>query len=255
VTPLVPVPATATATGATNLGRMHSQLFAAIFAVGIDPQKLIQSVGLIGLFLVIFAESGIMIGFFLPGDSLLFTAGLLTAGLTFKGDTEPFVLAGGHLWIVALGCAIAAVAGDQVGYLFGQKVGPSLFKRPESRLFKPEYVMKAEQFFEKHGPKAIILARFVPVVRTFTPIVAGTSNMHYRTFVKFNVIGGVLWSVGFVLLGYWLGQTFPWIGKNIELAVLVIVLFSLVPIGIEVWRHRRKAKLDAALAEYNEDLS
>ena len=116
-----------------------------------------------------------------------------------------------------------------------------------------EYVMKAEQFFEKHGAKAIILARFVPVVRTFTPIVAGTSNMHYRTFVKFNVIGGVVWSVGFVLLGYWLGQTFPWIGKNIELAVLVIVLFSLVPIVIEVWRHRRKAKLDAALEEFNEE--
>ena len=231
---------------------MHSQLFAAIFAVGIDPQKLIESVGLIGLFLVIFAESGIMVGFFLPGDSLLFTAGLLTAGLTLSNGND-FTLAGGHVWVVALGCAIAAVAGDQVGYVFGQKVGPSLFRRPESRLFKPEYVIKAELFFEKHGAKAIILARFVPVVRTFTPIVAGTSNMHYRTFVKFNVIGGVAWAVGFVLLGYWLGSAFPWIGKNIELAVLVIVIFSVVPIGIEVWRHRRKAKLDAALAEFNEE--
>lgn len=232
---------------------MHSSLLGTIFALGIDPQKLIQSVGLIGLFLVIFAESGIMIGFFLPGDSLLFTAGLLTAGLSFQGRAEPFVLAGGSVWIVALGCAVAAVAGDQVGYAFGQKVGPSLFKRPESRFFKPEYVMKAESFFEKHGAKAIILARFVPVVRTFTPIVAGTSNMHYRTFVRFNVIGGVGWAVGFVLLGYWLGQAFPWIGKNIELAVLVIVLFSVVPIGIEVWRHRRRAQLDAQLAEPNDE--
>ena len=231
---------------------MHSQLFTAIFAVGIDPEKLIQSVGLIGLFLVIFAESGIMIGFFLPGDSLLFTAGLLTYGLTFS-DGKYFQLAGGRVWLVALGCAIAAVAGDQVGYLFGQKVGPSLFKRPKSRLFKPEYVMKAEQFFEKHGSKAIILARFVPVVRTFTPIVAGTSNMHYRTFVKFNVIGGTVWAVGFVMMGYWLGKTFPSIGKNIELVVLVIVVFSLVPIGIEVWRHRRKAKLRDDLAEFNEE--
>jgi membrane-associated protein len=230
---------------------MHSQLFAAIFAVGIDPQRLILSIGLIGLFLVIFAESGIMIGFFLPGDSLLFAAGLLTAGIIV--NDKPWYLAGGQWWIVALGCAIAAVAGDQVGYVFGQKVGPSLFRRPESRLFKPEYVMKAELFFEKHGPKAIILARFVPVVRTFTPIVAGTSKMHYRTFVKFNVIGGVSWAVGFVMLGYWLGSAFPWIGKNMEFAVLIIVVFSLIPIGIEVWRHRRKAKLDAALAEFNEE--
>ncbi len=242
-------PARASGRRATNLVRMRSSLLASI---GIDPQRLIESVGLIGLWAVIFAESGIMIGFFLPGDSLLFTAGLLTSGLELDNGKE-FVLAGGHVWLVALGCAIAAVAGDQVGYLFGQKVGPSLFRRPESRLFKPEYVMKAELFFERHGAKAIVLARFVPVVRTFTPIVAGTSNMHYRTFVRYNVIGGVLWSVGFVLLGYWLGQTFPWIGKNIELAVLVIVLFSVVPIGIEFWRHRRKAKLDAALAEYNEE--
>ena len=232
---------------------MHSQLFAAILAVGIDPEKLLQSVGLIGLFLVIFAESGIMIGFFLPGDSLLFTAGLLTTGVVLKEGNDPFVFAGGHVWLVALGCAIAAVAGDQVGYVFGQKVGPSLFRRPESRLFKPEYVMKAELFFEKHGAKAIILARFVPVVRTFTPIVAGTSNMHYRTFVKYNVIGGVVWAVGFVMMGYWLGSAFPSIGKNIELVVVIIVVFSLIPIGIEVWRHRRKAKLDAALAEYNEE--
>ena len=231
---------------------MSTQVFAAILAVGIDPQKLLESVGLIGLWLVIFAESGIMIGFFLPGDSLLFTAGLATTGITLSDGNE-FQLAGGHVWLVALGCAVAAVAGDQVGYLFGRKVGPSLFRRPESRLFKPEYVIKAELFFERHGPKAIILARFVPVVRTFTPIVAGTSNMHYRTFVKFNVIGGVIWAVGFVLLGYWLGSAFPWIGDNLELAVIVIVLFSVVPIGIEVWRHRRKARLDAALAEYNDE--
>ena len=218
---------------------MHSQLFAAIFAVGIDPQRLIQSVGLIGLFLVIFAESGIMIGFFLPGDSLLFTAGLLTAGLTFKGDTEPFVLAGGHLWIVALGCAIAAVAGDQVGYLFGQKVGPSLFKRPESRLFKPEYVMKAEQFFEKHGAKAIILARFVPVVRTFTPIVAGVANMRYRTFTTYNLIGGFVWTVGVTTLGYYLGQV-DIVRSHVEIAALLIVAISLIPVAIEFVKHRRE---------------
>jgi membrane-associated protein len=215
-------------------------LFSAIYAVGIDPQKLINTVGLIGLFAVIFAESGVMIGFFLPGDSLLFTAGLLTYGI--EGIDQ---LAGGRIWLVSLGCAIAAVAGDQFGYMFGKKLGPSLFNRPKSRLFKPEYTAKASEFFEKFGAKAIVLARFVPIVRTFCPIVAGASDMHYRTFVKFNIIGGVLWAVGFTQLGYWVGRTWPGIGDNLEIAVVVIVLFSLVPIAIEFWRHRRKAKLGA----------
>ena len=211
---------------------MTNHLFGSIFAVGIDPQKLLQSIGLIGLFAVIFAESGIMFGFFLPGDSLLFAAGLFT----YRGD-----LAGGHILVVAVGCAIAAVAGDQVGYVFGNKAGPALFHREGSRLFRPEYVGKAEGFFVRHGPKAIVLARFVPIVRTFTPIVAGVSNMHYRTFVRFNVIGGVAWAVGFTMLGYFLGRTFPGIADNLELAVVVIVAFSLIPIAFEVVRHRRKA--------------
>jgi membrane-associated protein len=218
---------------------MRNAMLSAIFAIGIDPQKLLQTVGLIGLFAIVFAESGIMIGFFLPGDSLLFAAGLFT----YRGD-----LAGGHIWLVSLGCAIAAVAGDQVGYAFGKKVGPSLFRRQQSRFFKPEYVEAAERFFDNHGAKAIVLARFVPVVRTFCPIVAGVSKMHYRTFVRFNVIGGVIWAVGFTQLGYWLGRTFPGIGDNLEIAIVVIVIFSLVPIGVEVWRHRRKSKA-AATAE------
>ena len=215
-----------------------------ILAVGLDPQKLVQSVGLIGLWLIVFAESGIMIGFFLPGDSLLFAAGLLTAGITTGSgeDVTTWTLASGNVAVVALGCAVAAIIGDQVGYAFGKRVGPALFKRPQSRLFKPEYVDKAEDFFERHGSKSIVLARFVPVVRTFTPIVAGVSRMHYRTFVKFNVIGGAVWGIGFVLLGYWLGKSFPWIGKNIEYAVIVIILISLIPIAIEVIRHRRNSK-------------
>jgi membrane-associated protein len=221
---------------------MRNGVLSAIFAIGIDPEKLLQTVGLIGLFAIVFAESGIMIGFFLPGDSLLFAAGLFT----YRGE-----LAGGHIWIVSLGCAIAAVAGDQVGYAFGKRVGPTLFRREKSRFFKPEYVDAAERFFEHYGAKAIVLARFVPVVRTFCPIVAGVSKMHYRTFVRFNVIGGVVWAVGFTQLGYWLGRAFPGIGDNLEIAIVVIVLFSLVPIGIEIWRHRRKAKA-AALAEVGE---
>jgi membrane-associated protein len=215
-------------------------MHATLLAVGLDPQKLIESVGLIGLWLVIFAESGILLGFFLPGDSLLFTAGLLATGVELNNGNT-FTLAGGHVWLVALGCAVAAVAGDQVGYAFGNRLGPALMKREQSRFLKPEYFLKAEMFFTRHGPKAIILARFVPIVRTFTPVVAGASNMHYRTFVKFNVIGGVVWSVGFVMLGYSLGQAFPGIGKNLELAILVIVAVSLIPIAIEVMRHRREA--------------
>ena len=221
---------------------MFSAITSAVLAVGIDPQKLLESVGLIGLFIVVFAESGILIGFFLPGDSLLFTAGLATFGLKITEDGEIFQLAGGHIWIVVLGVVIAAIAGDQVGYAFGRKVGPSLFKRPESRLFKPAYVESAEKFFAKHGSKSIVLARFVPIVRTFTPIIAGVSNMHYRTFVKFNIIGGVLWGAGLTLLGYTLGRAFPAIGDNIEIAVLVIVFVSLLPVVVEFVRHRRKPK-------------
>jgi membrane-associated protein len=222
---------------------MRNALLSAIFAVGIDPQELLKAVGLLGLFGVGFAESGIMIGFFLPGDSLLFAAGLFT----YRGD-----LASGNIWLVSIGCAIAAVAGDQVGYMFGKRVGPALFRRKQSRFFKTEYVDAAERFFDRHGAKAIVLARFVPIVRTFCPIVAGVSRMHYRTFVRFNVIGGVLWAVGFTQLGYWLGRAFPGIGDNLELAIVVIVAFSVVPIGIEVWRHRRKAKA-AAVAEAETD--
>ena len=220
---------------------MFSTMLSAILAVGLDPQKLVMSIGLIGLFLVIFAESGIMIGFFLPGDSLLFAAGLVTAGISLDNGNH-WDLAGGNVAFVAIGCAIAAIAGDQVGYAFGNRVGPALFKRPQSRLFKPAYIEKAEEFFARHGSKSIVLARFVPVVRTFAPIVAGASKMHYRTFVKFNIIGGAVWGAGFVLLGYWLGSAFPWIGKNIEYAIVLIIVLSLIPVAVEVIRHRRNAK-------------
>ena len=221
---------------------MSSHLLGVVLAVGLDPQKLLESVGLIGLFVIIFAESGILIGFFLPGDSLLFTAGPATYGIVIREGEDKFQLAGGHIWLVCLGVVLAAIAGDQVGYAFGKKVGPSLFKRPESRLFKPVYIEKAEQFFARHGSKSIVLARFVPIVRTFTPIVAGVSNMHYRTFVRFNVIGGVIWGAGLTLLGYTLGRAFPAIGDNIEIALIVIVFVSLLPAAIEFLRHRRKPK-------------
>ena len=206
---------------------------AVVAALGIDPVKLLSSVGTIGLFLVIFAESGIMIGFFLPGDSLLFAAGLLSATTAL-------------LWpfpVLIVGCAVAAVVGDQVGYTFGQRVGPALFRRPDSRLFKQEHLARAEAFFSLHGSKTIILARFVPVVRTFAPIVAGASGMSHRTFTVFNVIGGVLWSTLLLSIGYALGSKFPKIGDYLDVAILIIVALSLLPFAIEYLRHRRARKL------------
>jgi membrane-associated protein len=197
----------------------------------IDPQELLRSFGTIGLFLIIFAESGLLIGFFLPGDSLLFTAGLFAA----KGDL--------NIVVILIGCFVAAVAGDQVGYAFGRRVGPSIFSRPNSKLFKQEYVQRADEFFESHGAKTIVLARFVPVVRTFAPILAGVGSMKYRTFVTYNVIGGFLWAIGVTSLGYFLGEQ---IGEeNIDKYLLpiigIIIVISILPAVIEVVRHKRKA--------------
>jgi membrane-associated protein len=197
----------------------------------LSPDHLINTYGLWGVLLIVFAESGLLIGFFLPGDSLLFTTGLLVAGGTLH---RPLAL-------VAVLIALAAVVGQQVGYLFGRKVGPSLFRRPESRLFKMENIEKAHAFFEQHGSKAIVMACFVPVVRTFTPIVAGVSRMNYRTFATFNVLGGTLWGAGVTLLGYWLGQI-DFVKDNIEAILVLVVLISVVPLGIEYLRSRRKGE-------------
>jgi membrane-associated protein len=217
-------------------------VLAVILAAGgfLDPEKLIDTFGLLGIFLIVFAESGLLIGFFLPGDSLLFTAGFLASSPTSVAEEL-------HLPLVPvlLGVWIAAVAGDQVGYLFGQRVGPALFNRPESRFFKRENVDKAQAFFDKHGPKAIVLARFVPIVRTFTPITAGVSRMEYRTFVTFNVIGGTLWAFGVTLLGYFLGQV-DVIEQNLELAILMVVAISCLPIVLEVVKARRSRRSDIA---------
>jgi len=206
----------------------------------IKPSDLIHSFGTIGLFAVIFAESGLLVGFFLPGDSLLFTAGLFAS----KGDL--------NLAVILVGCFIAAVAGDQVGYAFGKKVGPSIFRRPNSRLFRQEYVERANRFFEEHGAKTILMARFVPIVRTFAPILAGVGTMRYRTFFAYNVVGGFLWAVGVTLLGYFLGNEIG--ADNIDKYLLpligVIILLSLIPPLLEYRRHRRRSEpVSAAEAE------
>jgi membrane-associated protein len=206
-----------------------------LLASALSPESLLETFGLVGIFAIIFAESGLLVGFFLPGDSLLFTAGFAASGpasLVSKGIPD-FNLA-----VLLVGCFVAAVAGDQVGYQIGKRVGPTLFSRPDSRLFKQAHVDKAEEFFARHGSKAIVLARFVPIVRTFTPVVAGVSRMRYRTYLTFDLIGGLLWAVGVTLLGYFLGQV-KVIGDNIEIAALIVVAISLLPIAFELLKSRR----------------
>ncbi|MGH8985567.1 MAG: DedA family protein [Acidimicrobiia bacterium] len=202
-----------------------------------SPEKLIETFGTIGLFVIIFAESGLLIGFFLPGDSLLFTAGLLASQGKF----------GLNLPVLLIGCFVAAVAGDQVGYMFGQKAGPALFRREDSRIFKQQYVHRANEFFERHGKKTIVIARFVPVIRTFAPILAGVGAMRYRSFVVFNIIGALLWAVGVTTAGYVLGDTIPDIDKYLLPIIGVIIVLSVLPPAIEVLRHRRRAKAEAAV--------
>jgi membrane-associated protein len=196
----------------------------------LSPNYLIETFSLPGILLIVFAESGLFA--FLPGDSLLFTAGLFVA----QGEyiTQP-------LWLVCFLIVLAAVIGDQVGYMIGKFFGPKLFNRPNSKLFKQENLDKAHEFMEKYGPKAIVLARFVPIVRTFAPIVAGAGRMKYRTFLTYNIIGGVAWGTGVTLAGYWLGQI-DIIHKNVEAILVLIVFVSVVPIIIEYLRERSKKK-------------
>ena len=205
----------------------------------LDPEKLIRSGGYILLFAIVFAESGLLIGFFLPGDSLLFIAGMASAGTLVQSAGADAVHL--NIWVVLIGVFIAAVTGDQVGYAFGKKTGPALFKRPDSRFFKHEHLEKAQNFFDVHGPRAIVLARFVPVIRTFCPIVAGAGKMEYRVFLRYNLIGGLLWGVGVTLLGFFLGNI-PLVANNIEIALLMVVGISILPILIEVVRSKRKSK-------------
>jgi membrane-associated protein len=195
----------------------------------LDPEQLIRTFGMIGILVIVFMESGMMVGFFLPGDSLLFTAGLLSS----QGVLP-------DIWVLLVTIPIAAIAGDQTGYWIGRRFGPPLFNRPDSRFFKREFVDQTAAFFEKHGSKAIILARFVPIVRAFVPVMAGTSNMNYRTFLTFDIIGGLLWGVGVTTLGYFLGQI-TFVKNNIEFILIGVVLVSVVPVFFELNRARRAA--------------
>lgn len=209
---------------------------AAVIAAVIDIESWLSTGGLALLAAIVFAETGLLVGFFLPGDSLLFMAGFLSSE------------AGGHvlppLPITALVVFIAAVAGDQVGYLIGLRIGPSLFSRPGSRLFNPLNAVRAQAFFDRRGPSALVLARFVPIVRTFVPVIAGVGRMRYRTFLTYNVVGAAIWGIGVTTLGYFLGEI-EIVKHNLELAAVVIVAISLIPIAVEYFRSRRESAAHA----------
>ncbi|MBV9091621.1 MAG: DedA family protein [Mycobacteriaceae bacterium] len=188
----------------------------------IGPGGVFASAVLPGIVIIVFIETGLLFPI-LPGDTLLFTGGMLAAGGTL------------NIWTLVIAVALAAIAGDQTAYFIGRRIGPALFKKEDSRFFKQHYVTESHEFFEKHGPFTIILARFVPVVRTFTPVIAGVSRMRYPVFLGFDIVGGILWGGGVTLLGYFLGNV-PFVKGHLELMILAIALLSLLPAIISVGR-------------------
>lgn len=195
-------------------------------------EDLIKWGGLTVLIIIVFAETGLLVGFFLPGDSLLITAGLIAA----QGYLD--------IYILNVSLILAAIIGDQVGYLFGRKTGPRIFKREKSRFFAKDHLVKANQFYERYGGKAIIYARFVPFARTFAPIVAGVGMMNYRKFVTFNILGGLLWVLSMTLAGYFFGNI-PFVKKNFEYVIIGVILLSLLPVVLGYLKHKKESKLDS----------
>ncbi|MDO8623744.1 MAG: VTT domain-containing protein [bacterium] len=193
----------------------------------LDPSFLITTLGLVGVFAIVFAESGLFFGFFLPGDSLLFTAGLLASQ--------------GHFNIVLLwlGCMVCAVAGDSVGYAFGKRLGLKLLTKEDSFFFRKAHIHRTEAFYQKHGKKTLILARFIPIVRTFAPILAGVGKMEYRLFLSFNVIGGVLWSTSLIFLGFVLGNLIPSIDRYLLPIIALIIVISFIPVVLELLKSKK----------------
>ena len=196
-----------------------------------DLPDLIRWGGYLGLFLIVFSETGLMVGFFLPGDSLLVTAGLLAA-------VDHYF----NIGILNLVLILAAVAGDSTGYAIGCHAGPKIFNKPDSFLFHRDHLERARKFYEKYGNKTIVLARFVPIVRTFAPTVAGVGRMDYKRFITYNVFGGAGWVLSMTLLGYFLGRSIPNIEKKIHYVVLVVIVLSLLPIVKEILAERKSKK-------------
>lgn len=196
------------------------------FLLHFDLEKTIQTIGYLGVFLIVFAESGLLIGIFFPGDSLLFTAGFLAS------------TGGFDILLLASLCFIAAVIGDNVGYAFGKHYGPRIFNKEDSFWFHKKHLVRAEKFYEKYGGKTIILARFTPIVRTFAPIVAGVGKMDYKTFFFYNIVGGFLWAVGISFAGYFLGKSIPNVDKYLLPIVVVIIVVSLLPTVLHLVREK-----------------
>jgi membrane-associated protein len=196
----------------------------------LSPEFILQTFGMLALFGFVFAESGLFFGFFLPGDSLLFTAGILAS----KGFFD--------FWLILFGTMLCAFIGDQVGYWTGNSFGPAFFSKDGSFFRNPHYIRKARKFYDRHGKKAIVLARFVPVVRTFAPILAGTARMDYRTFTLYNAVGGVIWSCAFITTGFLLGNVLPSSGEALTVVVLAIMFISLLPVFCEAWGEYRNRK-------------
>ncbi|MBI5404701.1 MAG: VTT domain-containing protein [Candidatus Kerfeldbacteria bacterium] len=180
-------------------------------------ESVIRDIGLVGVTAIVFAENGLLIGFFLPGDSLLFTSGFLASQGYFE------------IWTLTILVYVASVVGNTVGYAFGSRYGRKLFQRPNSRFFKQENLLKTQAFYEKHGAKTIVLARFIPVVRTFAPIVAGVAGMGYRTFTFYNIVGGAIWAIGLTLLGYWLGSKIEGVDRYLLPIIALIIILSILP--------------------------
>ena len=203
----------------------------------VDLRSLIETGGYIAISLIIFAECGLLIGFFLPGDSLLFTAGFL-ASQRLPGTDQNIL----NIWILSLLCGVAATLGPAVGYWFGRAVGPRLFNREDSIWFHKRHLERAHTFYEQHGGKALLLARFMPIVRTFAPIVAGIGAMNYTRFVIYTLIGTVVWAFGVTWAGYFLGSTIPDVDKYLLPIVALIIVVSLAPSVIHVWRENARSK-------------
>lgn len=196
----------------------------------IHPLILLRTAGVLGLFVIIFAESGLFFGFFFPGDSLLFTAGILAV-------TNHL-----NIWLLLFGAFFAAVAGDSVGYVFGKKIGPKIFTKEDSFFFHKEHITRAQGFYTEHGNKTIFLARFIPIVRTFAPIIAGVGQMKYRDFIFYNILGGFVWSFGMILSGYFLGSVIPHIDTYILPIILLIILISFLPVVFQYIKQRKLSK-------------
>ena len=207
----------------------------------LNPDTLLSTFGLIGLLGAVFIETGLLFGFFLPGDSLLFTAGVLVA------QEQPFV----PLWVLLVTIPIVAVVGDQCGSRVGRAAGPAVFDRPGAKRLGPDQLARAEAFFEKHGPRTVVLARFVPVIRTITPVMAGTSRMPYRTFLTYNVIGGLAWGVLVPVLGYMLGGI-EFVRAHIEIILIAVVVVTILPIAVNYLRSLRVPTIQAEKIEIPE---